>query len=643
MQRPRGSDEITSGSAAPGARHAEQYPKRLAATDRKRQGAWFTPLALALPTAERTLAPLLTCSGATAGRSLRIVDPAVGGGAFLLAALRTLVARGTSGRDAVVCLHGVDTDAPAARLAAAALHEACGDDAPDPDVIDANVRTGDGLVDLDDGTFDAVLTNPPWETLQASPDAAARVAELRPRFRHQGRGKLYTYRLFVERALRLLRPGGRFGFVVPASLWFDRDAEPLRRLLLDQCTWEWLFGFENRCKVFDIDSRYRFGVLVGTKGGRTDVVRVAFGRTDLAEWTQAAPPHACYGRDELAALSPHSGAFVEIDDRRDLEVLERMHRNGRPLLGDDGAFAWRQGDFNMTSDRAHFVPRAEAEATGYRRADDGTWRSDRRPDLLPLLQGAMIGDLHPNAGAHAGGTGHATTWESPRALDDVRPAFLLAAAPWRSTAAERPPARVVLRALSNATNERTAVACLVPDQPCGNSLGVLVPRVADSTPVRTMAALAAVLGSLPFDWSLRLRLAGTNLNGFVLTDCVLPRLDAATATDLSRLALRLCAVLPWHADLWRAAEAEGWHPEAGPALAAGEREALATRIDLLVGRAFGLSADDVAWIVRGCDLPVEALRAGRDGRLHAKGFWRIDRSRPANERRPRRWLVAAQA
>lgn len=618
------------------AARAERHADRLDTPVRKRHGAWFTPMALALPTARRTLAPLLAQRTA---KPLRIVDPAVGGGTFLRAALRVLRAAGQPPARALAQLHGLDLDAEAARLAALALWEEGGDTRVDADAIAADVRAGDGLLELETGSFDAVLTNPPWETLQDGAGAAARVAALRPRFRHQGRGKLFTYRLFVERAFELLRPGGRLGLVVPASLWFDRDAEPLRRLLLDACEWEWLFGFENRRRVFAIDSRYRFGVVVATKGGATTTVRAAFGRTDLREWEADEPPHVRYGRDELRSLSPASGAFVEVDARRDLDVLTRMHRAGAPLLGERAPFAWRQGDFNMTSDRAHFVPRERAELDGWRAGDDGVFRRDGAPDLLPLLQGAMMHDLHPNAGAHARGTGRGTAWQPVRSLHEVRPAYFVAAAPWRARAAERAPARLVHRALSNATNERTFLVCLLPDAPCGNSLGVLTPRAA-ATPLRVLAAHAAVLSSLAFDWALRQRLGGTNLNAFVLADCVAPHLDAASERELAQLALRLCAILPWHGSLWQSARDEGWGDGLAPATASDERQAIATRIDLLAGRAFGLTTDDVAWIVRGCDRDAARLRARDTADLPLKGFWRVDRDLPPPQRRPLRWLAA---
>ena len=606
-------------------RHLQQLPTEL----RKRRGAWYTPRELADPTAARTLLPLLRTPG---DRPLRIVDPAVGGGAFLLAALRQLLAAGLPGATAAECLHGLDLDAASVQLAVDAVAAVAG---ITPDRLAARIRVGDGLRELEPGSFDAVLTNPPWETLQSGATAAADCAALRPHFAHQGRGKLYTYRLFVERAFQLLRPGGRLGLIVPASLWFDRDAEPLRRLLLDQCRWEWLYGFENRAGVFRIDRRYRFGVVIAEKGARTERLQAAFGRTAIADWAAPVPPHVDYSLAELRTLSPGSGALVEVEHRRDLDVLQTMAAHGVPLLGARGAFTWRQGDFNMTADRDRFVLREQAERDGYRADDDAVWRRQGHPDLLPLYQGAMIGELHPNAGAHVSGTGRRTAWGPVPAAHELRPAYLVAAAPWRAAAHQRSAFRLVHRALSNATNERTTIACLLPDQPTGNSLGALSPRPHDPRPLHTLAAAAAVLASLPFDWALRQRLGGTNLNGFVLADCLLPRLDDGLATELAGLALCQNAILPWHEALWQQAAAEGFGAGGNPARTASSRAAIATRIDLLVGRAFGLDAAAVQWLTRGC----EDDAAGQP--RPAKGFWRIDRDQSPATRRPLRWRDAA--
>ena len=65
-------------------------------------------------------------------------------------------------------------------------------------------------------------------------------------FRHQGSADLNLYKLFLETAHALLRPGGRLGFVIPSGLYSDNGTGALRRLFIERCRWEWLFGIENR-------------------------------------------------------------------------------------------------------------------------------------------------------------------------------------------------------------------------------------------------------------------------------------------------------------------------------------------------------------------------------------------------------------
>lgn len=596
----------------------EAYPRLLAPAVRKRAGAWFTPAELAQPTAERAIAGLADRDG-----PLRIADPAAGAGAFLLAALRVRVAAGRDPAATAACeLHGVDSDPTAAQLAALALHEACGARPPRLADIEANVRYGDGLLAFADGACDVVLGNPPWETLQKgqgsdAPDAPRPIAA-------GPRGKAYTYRLFLERALRLLRPGGRLGMILPASLYFDRDAAPLRRALLDDCAWEWLFGFQNRLRIFAIDGRYRFCAVVAQKGGRTQSLRAAFLRERVSEWAQPEPPTMKLRPDDLQSLSPGSGAFVEVRCARTLAVLRKMAAHGMPLLGEGGLCRWRQGDFNITSDRGRFVSRREAEKEGYRRADGDVWRRQGSEDLLPLYQGGMIGQLHPNRGAYHGGSGRGVRWRPPEDPSAIEPQHLVRAADCRLDQ----PWRIGLRALSNATNARSAIACLLDRVPCGNSLGVLWLQEPSAQPLRALAFAAGALGSLCYDWALRQRLAGTNLNGFLLADTRLPRTCEQEQAKIAALALRLCAALPRQAAMLNDAVAEGWlAPDDGAVRDEEQRATLHAELEARVARAFGLDAEDFAFMLRDCDLPTAQLRRPQVWtRLDPKGFWRVDKA-----------------
>ena len=208
-------------------------------------------------------------------------------------------------------------------------------------------------------------------------------ADVHHPFRYRGQGKAYTYKLFLEQAYSLLINGGRFGFVVPSGLYSDHGTATLRRLFLDHCRWEWLFGIENRDRIFPIHRSYKFNPVIVEKGGATEAIRTAFMRRRLDDWERADELSTRYSRAQIKRFSPRSRAILEIQSRRDLEILDKIYANS-VLLGDDGPGGWgisySQGDFNMTSDSRLFPPRPQWEAKGYRPDEYSRWLlGDWRP------------------------------------------------------------------------------------------------------------------------------------------------------------------------------------------------------------------------------------------------------------------------
>ncbi|MBK7923171.1 MAG: hypothetical protein IPJ95_05985 [Gemmatimonadetes bacterium] len=142
----------------------------------------------------------------------------------------------------------------------------------------------------------------------------------------------------------------------------------IRQLLLSKGRWHWLFGFENRDKLFDIDSRFKFCPVIVEKGGDTVAIQTAFMRRDVADWAVADRIAIPYRRDLVTRFSPSSGSILEIRSRTGLAILEKMYANS-VLMGDQGGEGWgiryAQGDFNMTSDSSLFHNRPAVEAKGY--------------------------------------------------------------------------------------------------------------------------------------------------------------------------------------------------------------------------------------------------------------------------------------
>ena len=153
---------------------------------RRRGSTHYTPSAMASRIVARALEPAL---GAGEGRALRICDPAMGSGVFLLEACRQLaphVAPGPEGHLHVAssCVYGVDEDPRAVALARLSLWLECGNESLPWTCFDHNLRCGDALV----GVEREQLARVHWDLERGQPrderlariDAAQRAgAELR--------------------------------------------------------------------------------------------------------------------------------------------------------------------------------------------------------------------------------------------------------------------------------------------------------------------------------------------------------------------------------------------------------------------------------------------------------------------------------
>ncbi len=231
----------------------------------------------------------------------------------------------------------------------------------------------DGLHRFSIGAGNATL-HQRWRQARSKRPLAAFADASHP-FRRQGSADLNLYKLFLEASYSLLRPSGRLGFIVPSGLYSDHGTDALRRLFLEKSRWEWLFGIENRNKIFPIHRNYKFNPVVVEKGGSTDEIRTAFMCHNLDDWDAPRPIAMSYSRSQVERFSPRSRTLLEVQSKRDLEILEKIYANG-VLLGDEGPDGWGiryTREFDMTNDSGLFRPRPRWEADGYRPDEYSRW------------------------------------------------------------------------------------------------------------------------------------------------------------------------------------------------------------------------------------------------------------------------------
>lgn len=212
--------------------------------------------------------------------ALRIVDPACGSGVFLIMAfdylkaelgqvntkLAELEGKGMAGDlldpDSEILTHnlfGVDVNSESVEIAKLSLWIKTARRGKVLDSLDANLRVGDSLIEdasfayrshgfewktafpdiFKAGGFDVVLGNPPYVRMEL-------IKPMKPWLEKRyevvsDRADLYAY--FFERGIKLLKPGGRLGFISSSTFFKTGSGAPLRNFLRAKATLETVVDF----------------------------------------------------------------------------------------------------------------------------------------------------------------------------------------------------------------------------------------------------------------------------------------------------------------------------------------------------------------------------------------------------------------
>lgn len=477
-----------------------------------------------------------------------------------------------------------------------------------------------------------------------------------------GGGRVFTYKLFLDLSYSLLKKGGVLGLIVPSSIYSDKFSTSLRKLFVDQCEWLWLFGFENRNKIFNIHRSFKFCPIIIRKGGATKVIKTAFMRQNLSDWENAEQFVIDYPKAQVDKFSPFSKAFLEIRTDRDVEVLDKLYANG-VLLGDKSDKGWNIKfalEFMMNTDAKLFPPRPWWESQGYQPDEYGHWLKGnwqpytgsrsilhRPPGLilsrdgsqgilvdevedvaLPLYEGRMIGQFDFSKKGWVSGKGRKAIWEETIWTNkQLHPQFMMDIQSFRLSNSFKGQ-KIGFLAIGSATNMRSMICSSIYDKPCGNAVPVL-----DTQGTRAEnLILSFILNSFTFDFAVRNRFGGINLNYFVISEnpLIYPH-QVERYNNLLVFAASLTWISSSFSSLWLKYFYHGYSRNSWYqlwALTPYERLRLRCILDAVVAELYGLDIDDFAWILKDCDHPLAQIGNKAFARtLDPKGFWRVDKDR----------------
>ncbi|MDP2752441.1 MAG: hypothetical protein Q8O31_07560 [Rhodocyclaceae bacterium] len=332
-----------------------------------------------------------------------------------------------------------------------------------------------------------------------------------------GGGDVNLYSLFVERAQSLVSDDGIVALLTPSGIAADKGASEFFSGLSSTGRLGALFDFENK-KVFfpDVHSSFKFSTLVfGGKKRVFPVSQCAFYLHDIAELED--PTRLLeLSAEDFRRVNPNTGAAPIFRNQRDAEITMRLYRE-HPILVDH-----RHGEeksvwpvkyvtmFHMTNDSHLFLTRKEAK------------KQDEV--VVPLYVGKMIWHFDHRAASVTVNeenlkvvASSLSTSVKQKADTSFSPTPQYWVAASHLPPNERRDWYLSFRAITNPTNQRTMIAAIVPTCGVGNSMAMLLPATGSETLYASIAPLLlANLSSFAFDFVLRTKVQGQNLNWYIL-------------------------------------------------------------------------------------------------------------------------------
>lgn len=550
----------------------------------------------------------------------------------------------------------------------------------------------------DGGGFDVMCGNPPWDKLQMEDEKwfvgkddsivnaanqAARnkkieqLKETNPALYHEyvsaresvasqskyikssgrfcltNRGKIELSSLFAEVCTEFSKEA--WGLVIPTSIAFGDSTKYFFEKLVTENRLISLYDFENKEKLFNIHAMYKFCLL--TAGQQQDKPREVSGGFYLTRLDHLLDPNRIYKLEtaDFAKLNPNTKTCPVFRTSKDAVLTKKLYNSAPILINEEtGENPWdvRLATlFNMATASSQFKTRQQLLDMGGLQIGNCFDVNGNR--FVPLYEGKMIWFYNHHYG------------EFP--MEDVtRPSSIpstpsetlqdpfSALRPWYWVKEEDVESKLIktdsednilwewthsfyigFRDVTNATNERTCVASLMPST---SGAGDKAPLVFTSRGLIPSCALLAMMSSLTFDFVARQKVGGSSMGFFMMKQ--LPFLtpeqiqESGYEQDIVERVARLCwfnhDLDGWMEELREECPAEYNLPEEPVIWDEAKRSVWQAELDAIFAHLYGLTTEDLRYIldpedVCGPGCINETFRVLKDREIRELGEYRTKR------------------
>jgi hypothetical protein len=440
---------------------------------------------------------------------------------------------------------------------------------------------------FDDGGFDVVLCNPPWERIklqeeeffstknadianapnksarerlikqlpQNNPDlwkeykqalhesdSASKFLHNSERFPLTGRGDINTYVIFTDLNRQLLNGYGRAGVVCPPGIASDDTTKVFFSSLMDDHSLVSLIAFVNEKFIFPgVLHNFRFCAL--TMSGKMEKIEQADFAYECQTFEDIKQPerHFTLSREDLALVNPNTFTAPVFRTYADSELTKKIYRQIPVLINEEteenpwGISFMRMLD--MSNDSKLFRTHEQIESDGFELMGNTPVKLDKV--YLPLYEAKMINQFDHRFGSYENCLDERTHMLPETGQNNylnpnytVQPFYYIPESEVKSRLGDKWHWKwlIAFRSIAIKASIRTATFSILPMVGAGNSMPILIFKL---DKVYLSACLLGSLNSLVFDYVTRQKISGPNMNFFIVKQ--LPVLPPSAYSESDQL------------------------------------------------------------------------------------------------------------
>ena len=166
---------------------------------------------------------------------------------------------------------------------------------------------------------------------------------------NKGSGDSNLFRFFIECNLSLLSKNSSLAYLTPSSLIYEDGSINLRKYIFENFHMDFFYQFENRNKIFNIDSRYKFSVfLIHNVKENCKHIKTRFMQLD-DKILKTNSDIINYEKKDIRLLSPDQFMLYQVKSKKDLELLKKFHKKYLTLNKSD--YIDFRNEIHLTNDK----------------------------------------------------------------------------------------------------------------------------------------------------------------------------------------------------------------------------------------------------------------------------------------------------